>query len=98
MRYEVLPPTRAAEVVSRGGQLIDVRERSEFVSGTLPDAINIPLGELPQRLGELNRDRPVAVFCQSGGRSSQAADLLVNNGFNKVIDLVGGIQSTRVRA
>lgn len=98
MRYELLPPTRAAEVVSRGGELIDVRERAEFRNGTMPDAINVPLGELSQRLGELNRSRPVAVFCESGARSSQAANLLVNNGFDKVIDLTGGLKATRVRA
>lgn len=98
MRYEELPAARAAEVVARGGTLVDVRERNEYHSGTMPDAINIPVGELMARLNELPRNRPVAVFCQTGGRSQGAAAMLASQGFEHVIDLRGGIDAAAQRA
>lgn len=59
-----------------GALVVDVREPDEYQSGHVPGALSIPLGVLPVRLDELPRDRPVYVVCQSGGRSSQAAQVL----------------------
>jgi phage shock protein E len=71
-------------------QLIDVRTAEEFASGHLPNAINIPLQELPDRLAEVATDEPVVLYCRSGNRSNQAAQLLAGEGFTQVLDL-GGI-------
>lgn len=79
------------QVVGSGGQLIDVREPSEFAAGTLPGASNIPLTELPRRLGELDRSRRVVLLCRSGGRSANAAEFLAGSGFADVVNLVGGM-------
>lgn len=73
--------------VEAGAQLIDVRSKAEFDGGSLPNAKNIPVGSLAQRLGELDRARPVVVFCASGMRSSSAASLLRRSGFTEVHDL-----------
>jgi hydroxyacylglutathione hydrolase len=71
-------------------QLVDVRNPGEHHLGSVPGAVNIPVGELPARLGELDPNRPTVVFCAGGYRSSVAASLLRANGFGDVSDVVGG--------
>jgi adenylyltransferase/sulfurtransferase len=72
-------------------QLIDVREPQEYQICNIPQARLIPLGELPKRLHELDRSRPIVVHCKTGGRSAKAADLLRQNGFTGVLNMTGGI-------
>ena len=71
-------------------QLVDVRNPGEHALGSVPDAANIPVGQLPARLGELDPARPTVVYCAGGYRSSVAASLLRANGFDDVSDIVGG--------
>ena len=71
-------------------QLIDVRTPEEFASGHLPNAVNIPLDQLSGRLSEVSTEEPVVLYCRSGNRSNQAANLLAAEGFTQVLDL-GGI-------
>ncbi len=70
--------------------LLDVREPHEIQIGKLPDAVEIPLGQLPERFAELPRDRDTVVYCRSGGRSAKAVQFLMNQGFPKVRNLAGG--------
>jgi hydroxyacylglutathione hydrolase len=70
--------------------LLDVRTPHEWDEGHLPGARYLFLGELSQKLADLDRDRPVAVYCASGYRSSLAASLLQANGFRKVQNVAGG--------
>ena len=91
MTYCEQPVSDYREVVGTTGQLVDVREPSEVATGTLPGAINIPLGQLPSRLAELDRSRRVVLLCRSGARSANAAELLVGAGFTDVVNLVGGM-------
>lgn len=74
------------------GTVIDVREEWEFEDGHVPGATNIPLGQLPDRLGQLPRGSVITVICQSGGRSMRAADYLLANGFDAV-SVAGGTGS-----
>jgi rhodanese-related sulfurtransferase len=74
-----------------GAQLVDVRSAAEAARGMIAGAQHIPLASLPERLGELQRDRPVLVYCQMGGRSAQAAQFLAGQGFGQVINLKGGL-------
>ncbi|MEM6910075.1 MAG: molybdopterin-synthase adenylyltransferase MoeB [Verrucomicrobiota bacterium] len=74
-------------------QLIDVREEREFLQGHIPGARLLPLSQLLQRLGEIDRQRPVYLHCQKGGRSAQAGRLLLDQGFSPVTHLVGGYQA-----
>lgn len=70
--------------------MVDVRTPSEFASGTLPRAKNIPLEQLRERMGELDPDRPITVFCQIGQRGFVAERILRQHGFKNVRNLKGG--------
>jgi len=70
-------------------EVVDVRNASEFDAGHLPGAVNLPLGRLSERLGELPRDRVLAVHCQSGARAGVAISLLRARGFDDVVHLSG---------
>ena len=73
-----------AKLVDKPGNIlfVDVRKPEEFASlGTLKGALNIPLDQVPDRLKELPKDRPIVVVCRSGHRSGLAATLLQEKGF-----------------
>ncbi len=74
--------------------LLDVREPAEFAAGTLPGAVNLPLGQLRGRLAELPRDREIWVHCGVGQRAYYANRLLAQHGF-RVRNLSGGYQTYR---
>ncbi|HET7477038.1 MAG TPA: rhodanese-like domain-containing protein [Dermatophilaceae bacterium] len=65
-----------------GAVVVDVREPAEYVDGHIPGAMLVPMGQLPSRLSELDRARPVYVVCASGNRSSAMADYLARAGFD----------------
>ncbi|MGH9480683.1 MAG: ThiF family adenylyltransferase, partial [Terriglobales bacterium] len=71
--------------------VLDVRESHEFQIARIPGSTLIPLGELPKRLGELDRRRPIVAHCRSGVRSLKAAKLLRDAGFTDIANLKGGI-------
>lgn len=73
--------------------LLDVREQDEYDTARIEGATLIPLGELPQRVKELPRDKPVVVHCHHGGRSARAVGFLLQNGFKDVSNLAGGIDA-----
>ena len=72
------------------GQHIDVRPEAEFAKGYLSGAKNVPLARLRERIGELDRDRPIMVNCGVGQRSYNAARILMQSGFKDVWNLAGG--------
>ena len=78
----------AADALDRG-VVIDVREPVEYREGHLPGAVNIPMGQLAARMGEIDRDRPVYVVCASGSRSSAMTDVLTAAGFDAT-NVAGG--------
>lgn len=93
----VRPASRltAADFDSRRGdigglQLVDIRNPGEVALGTIEGASEIPVGQLPSRLGELDPKAPTVVFCAGGYRSSVAASLLRQAGFEDVSDILGG--------
>jgi hydroxyacylglutathione hydrolase len=71
-------------------QLVDVRNPGEVSLGTIGAAVDIPVGQLNGRLDELDPHAPTVVFCAGGYRSSVAASLLRQAGFDDVSDIVGG--------
>ena len=73
-----------------GLQLVDVRNPGEAQAGMIAHAVNIPVGQLPDRLAELDPTKPTVVYCAGGYRSSVAASLLRQRGFADVSDLLGG--------
>jgi hydroxyacylglutathione hydrolase len=73
--------------------LLDVRGPGEREMGSIEDSVHIPLGQLRDRVGELDPARPVVTYCAGGYRSSIAASLLRASGFADVSDLIGGYQA-----
>lgn len=74
-------------------QLIDVRTPDEFNSGHIANALNINIydSNFDEQISKLDKDKPVMVYCRSGGRSATAADKFKEKGFKNISDLEGGI-------
>jgi rhodanese-related sulfurtransferase/rubrerythrin len=72
--------------------VLDVRQPGEYRQGHLPGARLVPMGELSDRLDELERDGPTLVYCAIGGRSRVAAQMLAGKGFKHVINMAGGFK------
>ena len=83
----------ACRELPEGVQRLDVRERWEFELARLPGAILIPLGELADRVDELERSRPVLAYCHHGVRSLHALQILKVAGFAELAHLSGGIDA-----
>jgi hydroxyacylglutathione hydrolase len=75
--------------------LLDVRGEEEWKAGHIPGSLNVPLGDLEQRLGEIPRTRPLIVHCQTGTRAAVAASLLRARGFSDVRVFTGGFAQWR---
>jgi rhodanese-related sulfurtransferase len=73
--------------------VLDIREPWELALASLPMTLNIPMGQLPERLQELDRERPIIVMCHHGNRSRQVVIFLEQSGFPRVINLCGGISA-----
>lgn len=74
----------ARKLIDEGAQLLDVRADHEWQAGHIAGANHLPLPELPQRLGEIDKERPVVVYCRGGNRSTMATDALTDAGFDAV--------------
>ncbi len=95
-RYETIPALLARDLVRKIERkedftLLDVRKVSEFNQGRLPGAKNIYVGELPEQLERVPRDRPVVTFCGSGQRAVIAATILKQNGYDHVENCLGSM-------
>jgi len=77
---------------TNGAFLLDVREPVELAVGSVPGAVNVPLGQLRSRLGELPRDRDILVICRSGQRAYLATRVLLHHRFRARV-LSGGMMS-----
>ena len=73
--------------------VLDVREKWELEAARLPDTLDIPMAQIPQRLADLPRDRDIVVMCHGGVRSLRVAQFLAQNGFSRVANLTGGIHA-----
>ena len=73
--------------------VIDVREDFEYNDGHIPGATLVPLGQVPNRLDEIPKDKTVIAVCRSGNRSSQATNFLRQQGFDNVHNMTGGMNA-----
>jgi rhodanese-related sulfurtransferase len=80
-----VPPTFDESVV-----LLDVREDDEWQRGHAPDALHIPMGQIPARIGEIDPAAALYVVCQGGGRSQRVSQYLAQNGYTPV-NVSGGM-------
>jgi sulfur-carrier protein adenylyltransferase/sulfurtransferase len=91
--WDITVAELAERVKTNHLKLIDVREPHELEISRLPNATNIPLGQLAARLSELDSADDMVLFCKSGARSTRALELLTSAGFKKVKNLKGGINA-----
>lgn len=77
------------EKIASGAYILDVRTLEEFDDEHYPNAICIPVNELPYRLSEIPKDRSVIVYCASGARSAYAARILKASGYSDVVNAGG---------
>ena len=73
--------------------LLDVREPDELERAAVTGAVSIPMREVPERVAEMDRTKPIVVMCRSGARSRVVAQYLRENGFENVYNLAGGIDA-----
>lgn len=71
--------------------LIDVRESEELENGVLPGTVHIPMGEIPERLGELSPDSRIIVICRTGNRSRKVTQYLMSHGFENIANMSEGM-------
>ncbi len=74
-------------------QILDVRQPAEYNQEHIPGAMLMPMAEIMDRKSELDKDKPLLVYCAIGGRSRMASQLLAGQGFGKVLNLSGGIKA-----
>lgn len=76
-----------------GVMLLDIREPAELEAASVADAKHIRMAELPSRLHELDAELPLVIMCHSGARSLRGAAFLLEQGFEHVFNLRGGIDA-----
>lgn len=89
-----LTPREAADLLQAKPAdtiLLDVREPMELELASVQGALHIPMGEIPRRLDEIDKEKVIICLCHSGGRSAQVAAFLEHSGYPAVANLVGGI-------
>lgn len=74
----------AQKLIEDGAQLVDVRADHEWEAGRIAGATHLPLAELAERAGEIDKERPAVVYCRGGNRSSMATAALTEAGYNAV--------------
>nr|WP_209262360.1 rhodanese-like domain-containing protein [Thiorhodococcus minor] len=74
-----------------GVLLVDIRTPAEMGQGMIPDALQLPMHLIPMRMSELPKDRDVVLYCRSGARSYQACAYMMQQGYDRVLNLRGGI-------
>jgi rhodanese-related sulfurtransferase len=99
-RVDEITPADLKARIDRGDRpfILDVREPEEVALAAFPDATNIPMGEIPSRMTELDPDRETIVVCHHGIRSAQVAIYLARMGFERALNLAGGIDAWSVAA
>jgi rhodanese-related sulfurtransferase len=71
--------------------LVDIRTPEEVAQGAIPNATHIPMHLIPLRIAELPKDKDLVLYCRSGARSYHACQYLAQQGYDKTINLRGGI-------
>ncbi len=79
------------DLANATGIILDVREAAEYAFGHIPGALSMPLGELEERMNELNKNEAIYVICRTGTRSDLAAQTLAANGFTNVYNVLPGM-------
>ncbi len=91
--YELISPIELQKRLDTPSQpmIIDVREDEEVAEGVIPGAIHIRMNDIPEHMHEIPKDEEVIFVCRSGGRSGRVCDYLLANGYDKVVNMTGGM-------
>ncbi|NDI98971.1 rhodanese-like domain-containing protein [Flavobacterium sp. LaA7.5] len=91
----VKPTVFYEKMAEQKGKVVDVRTPEEYKGGHLKEAVNIHLydKDFEQRIEELDKEKPVYVYCKVGGRSAEAVKIMEEKGFNSIVELEGGIDA-----
>jgi len=95
-RFASLTPAAAVQLMNKEDVVVlDVREAAETIGGKITKAVQIPVGAVAKRIGELekHKDKTLLVYCKSGARSGGACKELGKHGFDKVYSLNGGLMA-----
>ncbi|HEY1991777.1 MAG TPA: rhodanese-like domain-containing protein [Gammaproteobacteria bacterium] len=90
---QLAPLAAQALIQEQGAVLLDVREPSEYAQVHVEGSRHIPMGQVPDRLAELDPAAQYVVMCHHGGRSQRVADFLASKGYAQVANLAGGIDA-----
>ncbi|HLS31209.1 MAG TPA: rhodanese-like domain-containing protein [Flavobacteriaceae bacterium] len=74
------------DFIKKDAQLIDVRSEGEFAIGHAKESTNIPMQQVPNHLDDLDKNRPIIVFCRTGSRSKMTKEFLLTHGFDEVLN------------
>lgn len=85
-------PSTTVDSIPAGAFLLDVREPDEWAAGHIDSALHVPIAQIPDRVADLPGDRPIAVFCRGGGRSSRVTGFLVQSGID-AHNVTGGMRA-----
>jgi rhodanese-related sulfurtransferase len=77
-----ISPTQAKDLIEGGAQVLDVRTPEEFEAGRVPSARYVPLSDVQAHVAELDKEKPVVLYCRSGDRSAPAADAFAASGWD----------------
>ncbi|AYC28988.1 rhodanese-like domain-containing protein [Paenisporosarcina cavernae] len=80
-----------SKLSDKNAQFVDVRTPGEYKGRHIKEFKNMPLDQLPSKLGQLDKEKETYVICQSGMRSSRAASILKKAGFTNVVNVRGGM-------
>lgn len=82
-------PDEVKQLLAEGGRVIDVRTTAEYEAGHLPQAVNVPLGELSERIAAVapDKNQPLLLHCASGARSASAAKILMGLGYTRAVNV-----------
>lgn len=95
-KHKATTPLEAVVLMNnQNAAVLDIREPPEYAKGHIENAFHIPLGNLDERIGELEpfKSSPLIIVCQSGTRAPQACKKLKKHGFEQVFELKGGIMA-----
>lgn len=94
MNYNEIDPQQASELMQQDKELVvlDVREQDEYDTAHIDGVKLIPLGQLPERVNELDKDQQILCVCAGGVRSDRACQFLSNQGFGNVTNMSEGMK------
>lgn len=90
---QILPMEAKKLLNNKNVQFVDVREVEEYEAGHIPTITHIPLSDLTERVGELDKQKQLVMVCRSGNRSAKACEYLESLGYSKVRNLFGGMMN-----